>query len=158
MDTSVWGYGRNNVELSIQIINDVSAYAKRVSSVTLHTAGVIESSISDLPFVEIRKTVSDNKQACEYLDKIAEHVENFGQALESAVSDESQWIKVKEELLKKKLFTKLLTRWEPLAVLTKARIQWHYEWFLYRIDQLSRSYLTSLIEGIQFKENKNEQQ
>ena len=148
----------NSIDLSIQLVNDISVYAKRVTTVTLHTAGVITTCIDEMPYAQLRKEISHNQLASEYIGHIAALVERFGQKLDDALAAENIMIKQKEDLTRFKFLRRALVNWQPLALIVNSWINGVYQWFLFRIDQVSKSYLNQLIESIQFTEVGNEQQ
>ena len=142
----------NNIDLSIQLINDISIYAKRVTVTTLHTGEVIKNSINEISFASFRKEPNRDTFERDYLDSVTKLVEQFGQKVDQAIATENGMINRKEELIKVRLLRKMLKGWEPMSLMTKGWITVLYEWFQYRIDQLSKSYLSQLIESIQFLE------
>ena len=148
----------NNINLSIQLINDISIYAKRVTVTTLHTGGVIKASIVEIPGAIFRKELNWDSLESDYLEKIAKEVEQFGQKVDQAILTENGAIKRKEDFSQVKLLRKFINDWQPLELMTKRWINVLYDWFQYRIDQVSKSYLNQLIESIQFTEVGNEQQ
>jgi len=146
----------NNIDLSIQLINDISVYAKRVTTVTLQTAGVIANCIEEIPYAQLRKEISHNQLAADYIDDITALVECFNQKLNDALKSENIMIKQKEELTKYKFLRRALVNWHPLSLVVKSWIKGAYQWFLFRIDQVSKSYLNNLINNIHYKEVENE--
>jgi len=148
----------NNIDLSIQLINEISIYAKRVTVTTLHTGGVIKASIAEIPCAIFRKAPNWDSLECDYLEKIAKEIELFGHKVDQAILTENGAIKRKEDLSQVKFLRKFINDWQPLVLMTKRWITVLYGWFQYRIDQVSKSYLNQLIESIQFTEVGNEQQ
>ena len=142
----------NNIDLSIQLINDISIYAKRVSVITLNTGEVIKNSITEIRFASFRNELNWDTLERDYLDKVAKLVEQFGQMVDQAITTENGMINRKEELIKVKLLRKMLKDWEPMSLMAKGWITVLYDWFQYRIDQLSKTYLNQLIEQIHFLE------
>ena len=141
-----------NLELSIQLINDFSTYAKRVSMTTLHTGDVIKASITEIPCAIFRKEPNWDYLESDYLEKVAKEVELFGQKVDQAILTENGAIKRKEDISQVKFLRKFIKDWQPLELMTKRWITVLYDWFQYRIDQVSKSYLNQLIESIQFLE------
>ena len=148
----ITSFATDNINLSIQLINDISVYAKRVTVTTLHTGGVIKASIAEIPCAIFRKEPNWDSLESDYLEKIAKEVEQFSQKVDQAILTENGAIKRKEDLSQIKLLRKMLKDWEPMSLITKGWIAILYDWFQYRIDQLSKSYLNQLIESIQFLE------
>ena len=142
----------NNIDLSIQLINDISIYAKRVTVTTLHTGEVIKASIAEIPSAIFRKDPNWDSLESDYLEKIAKEVEQFGHKVDQAILTENGVIKRKEDLSQVKILRKFINDWQPLELMTKRWITVLYDWFQYRIDQVSKSYLNQLIESIQFLE------
>jgi hypothetical protein len=127
-----------------------------VTVTTLHTGGVIKASIADIPCVIFRKEPNWDSLESDYLEKIATEVEQFGQKVDQAIAIENGMINRKEELIKVKLLQNVLKDWEPMSMMTKGWINVLYDWFQYRIDQVSKTYLNQLIEQIHFMEVGNE--
>lgn len=142
----------DNIDLSIQLINDISIYAKRVTVSTLHTGEVVKNSIAEMSCATFRKEPNWDSLESDYLEKIADHVEQFGQLVDQAIAAENGMIKRKEGLTRIKLLRKMLEDWEPMSLMTKGWITVLYDWFQYRINQTSKAYLNQLIEHIQFME------
>ena len=155
MITKEFDKTNTNIELSIQLVNNASVYAKRVSTATLNTAGVINTAITDIPYAKLMKSVDGNQTAKLYLDRIAQQVERFGERLDKAIACETAWIRTKDSLSQIKGVRNLLKDWKPLALITELKAAALFDWYQFRIDQISKAYLNQLIEQIQFMEVKN---
>lgn len=147
---------QKNIDISIQLINDISVYAKRISMATLETGSVITDSVSHNDFADFPLGYNIDAINRDYLDKIADLVEQFGRGVDQAISVETGAIRRKEDLSKFKLLRRIISDWQPLGMFTNGWITALYESFHMRIDQLSKSYLNQLVEKIQFMEVNNE--
>lgn len=157
MQTQIMSKSNINIDLSITLINDMSIYAKRVTTTTLQTSGVIKDAINESSYAEFLINPQSGSLERDYLEKVASLVEQFDQLVDQTLTVETGAIKRKEELSKIKLLRRLLKEWRPMELMTKGWINVLYAWFLYRIDQISKTYLNQLIENIHYKENENEQ-
>jgi len=155
MNTYARAGNTNNIELSIQYINDISVYAKRVTVCTLHTAGVLNSSIKKTPYAKLMKSDNGNVIEKSYLDRIANQVERFGEKLDEAIARENAWIRTKDSLSQIKGVRNLLKDWKPLALITELKAAALFDWYQFRIDRISKAYMNQLIEQIQFMEVQN---
>ncbi len=155
MENTNYFVNSSNIELSIQLINAASVYAKRVSTVTLNTAGVINTAITDIPYAKLMKSVDGNQTAKLYLNRIAQQVERFGEKLDKAIACETAWIRTKDSLSQIKGMRNLLKDWKPLALITELKAAALFDWYQFRIDRISKAYMNQLIEQIQFMEVQN---
>jgi len=135
-----------NIETSIRLINEISVYAKTATHVTMQ----LGSSIKGYVFNDEEPMRDLNE--LEYMEDIEDIVSQFNKMIDLAIAAETGAIKRKEDLLKIKLARKVLSDWQPLALLTNGWITALYEWFQYRIDLRSKSYLNNVIANIKFKE------
>lgn len=155
MEKTKFERGNKNIELSIQLINAASVYAKRVSTATLNTAGVINTAITDIPYAKLPRSVDRDELTKLFLNRIAQQVERFGEKLDKVIACETAWIRKKESLSQIKGVRNLLKDWKPLALITELKAAALFDWYQFRIDQISKTYLNQLIEQIQFMEVKN---
>ena len=109
-----------------------------------------------MPYAQLRKEINHNQLAGDYIDHITALVEHFNQKLNDALEAENMMIKKKEDISKFKFLKRALVNWQPLSLVVNSWINGVYQWFLFRIDQVSKSYLNNLIGNINYKEIENE--